>query len=373
MHRMASAASSVFVRRGLLLAILALLAVSAGCDSEGPTEPPSVASREVWIGTYAVGPGLEHGVLAMDVRTAGEDASGLLVLRSRVSTAPYVQLHLSGSAVGDSLVLGPDPAWHPGLAGFRIRAAREGERLSGALRYASYSLEASLDCAGYTVNAIAQPKFFIIRDTTIVGLTAAGADLWTSTPIFNYLVYDTTGVCQHSVPVFYYPDATWISDALTSDGNHLWGQYPVSVQGGAPPDQSVLVEFTPAGQITARHDVLHRIIGLAHDATGLWSLPLGGDTFDRLDPASGAVLESVEVAVPDLTKFTSDGTRFWAVGWFLNLLYEIDRQGQVVKVYDQPSVGRGDSPVGLTFVGENLWLARTNVTDSWLYRTRVEP
>ncbi len=371
--RRAAVASSRVVHRALVLGCL--LAALAGCDKNGPTAPATTetSSRKVWIGTYAAGPGLEHGVLAMDITTSGASASGLLVLRSRVSSALYERLYLRGSARGDSLTLAPDPSLHPGLGGVEIRAARSGDALTGALSFAAYALMASIDCAGYAVNALPAPESFTVPDTTLVGLASVGANLWTSTPDFDYLVFDTAGVCRLRVAVLYYPDAYWISDALTSDGTRLWGQYPVSFGGSEPRNGSVLVEFTPEGQITGRHDVGHRIIGLAHDATGLWSLPLGGDFLRRLDPASGAVLDSVAVAVPDLTKIASDGTRFWGVGWFLNLLYEIDRQGQVVKIYDQPDENQGDGPVGLAFVGEDLWLARTNVTDSWLYRTRVEP
>jgi hypothetical protein len=354
------------------LLLFCLLAAVAGCGHD-PVVAPEVTSRDVWIGVYAAGPGLEHGVIAMDVSRAGADLTGRLVLRSRASTAPYVQLFVRGTARGDSLLLKPDPALNPGLQGFGIRAERNGSHLSGALTYTAYAIQASLDCSAFAVDAIAAPKVFALPDTTVIGLTSVGTELWTGTPDFDYVVFDTTGVRERRVPVLYYPDAHWVSDALTSDGTRLWGQYPVSMAGGTPRDQSVLVEFTPSGVITARRDVTHRIIGLAHDGTALWSLPLGGDHLYRLDTASGAVLDSVEVAVPDLTKFASDGERFWAVGWFLNLLYEIDRQGRVVRIFDQPSAGRGDGPVGLTFVGADLWLARTNVTDSWLYRMLVAP
>ena len=84
-------------------------------------------------------------------------------------------------------------------------------------------------------------------------------------------------------------------------------------------------------------------------------------------------MQSVDLAAPDVTALTSDGTRFWGLAWYLNLLLEIGTDGRVTKVFDLPTVNRGDDPAGLAFAGSDLWLARSNASDSWLYVLQVEP
>jgi len=208
--------------------------------------------------------------------------------------------------------------------------------------------------------------------TTVKGLAFDSEVLWASTPD-DYWRLGLDGVLRDRISVLYNPpDTYWTSDALTSDGNHLWGHLPSTVDSaGVFYNRSRLIEFTRAGVVTQISDVRHRIGGLAHDATGLWSLD--DQTLVHLD-TSGVALERIPIAVPDLVDIESDGLHFWGIGWFVDFLYEIDRQGAVLRVYDLPPDAVAGVPSALAFDGTSLWFARANFSrQSTLFKIQVEP
>jgi hypothetical protein len=107
----------------------------------------------------------------------------------------------------------------------------------------------------------------------------------------------------------------------------------------------------------------HLSHGLAHGGTDLWSLDSPDQTLYRVTEA-GAVVDSVRVASSDLLRLEWDGSRFWSLGWFLTLLWQIAPTGETVAVHRLPT--GLPYPTGLAFDGQHLYCAQSD-----LGRTRI--
>jgi hypothetical protein len=228
--------------------------------------------------------------------------------------------------------------------------------LAGELTYAPTALQAGVAC-----RLLARDSLHVQRSTQIatnvIALGRDGTHIWASTTGDDWLLLNHDATPAGQVVVIYENSAHWTSSAVTFDGARLWGFLPVTIidlEGFH--NRSRLLEFTPQGQIVGDAMLGHRTVGLAWDGTDFWSLDSGRATLYRFD-RSAAILDSLQLEVPDPYHLEFDGTDFWTLGWYVNNLYRIDASGHTLAVYDLPSPPNSGDPTGLVFDGTSMWYA----------------
>jgi hypothetical protein len=350
------------LRWGGWAAGLSLLLGAPGCGDD-PVQPGGEAPdpvREVWIGSYAGQAtfGTETGFLLLDVVRTGVAVEARLIFRRPGETANQVQLAGTGDDQGFSL--GPDPELDYRFT-FGVEASRdEVPGLSGELTFGPRDLSASFQCTPVEVGGLAERATIGVTGP-VTGLAYDGESIWMGTSGQDYQRWSLDGEFLSQVVVLYEDSLHWTSGPLTSDGNHLWGHLPGTIIGnGEARNVSRILEFTKEGEITREFMIEHRTGGLAWDDGDLWSLS-GSDRLIRVD-LDGAVQETVELGLTTLYGLEYRDGRFWTLGWYEEMLYEIDVQGRVVRVYDLPGTA-GTYPSGLVFAGGDLWYARVQITN----------
>jgi hypothetical protein len=309
----------------------------------------------------------------LDITKAGSSATGEVVIRSRDGDSHFWHLYLSGSVRGDEIHfdVDTDRVGYTFSIDFEVTFEEDGT-LTGYFHHPVYDVTADFNCIELAQTDAAVDSFIDIN-AVVLGMAFDGDDTWLSTSGKDYFLLDSTALFVDTVEVFLGLGAHWTSDALTSDSTLLWGHYPVTVSGpGGARNESDVVEFDKNGEIQRTFRVGHRITGLAWSSTGLWSLSTQSDVLYRFD-LQGAVLETVEIGIPDLVDVEFDGTDFWAIGWFMKRLYRINRSGDVLTVFHIPGEQGIIFPSGLAFDGKRFWYSfNTSYLDTRIYWFRAE-
>lgn len=102
-------------------------------------------------------------------------------------------------------------------------------------------------------------------------------------------------------------------------------------------------------------------------SSGSWSLRDGPAALIRFD-ATGAVLDSIPLGIPDAVHLVFDGTHFWTLGWYLRRLYEVDTNGEVLAICDLPSRVPFSFAGGLAVEGIHIWYAEATIGATTLHR-----
>jgi hypothetical protein len=354
------------------LASLAFLL--AGCLND-PLEPiPGPEIREYWYGTYASTASPDSGVIVLDVTRVGEEVRGQLVFDSRTDDAIWSHLYVKGSGGASGYALGLDTDRVDYQFEFSLQASKDAEgKLTATFSHPEIA-QGEIAATRLDVGGVAVESTLNLAES-VHGLAHDGTNLWVSTAGHDHILLDQHSERVRQVAVFVY-GAHWTSDSITSDGQSLWGHLPGSViEAGNSRNVSNIYEFSKTGEILSEFQLGHRTRGLAYAGGELWSLRAGSEGLHRFDD-SGAVLSSVDVALPDLVHLEFDGTHFWSLSWFLNVLYQIDRNGQVLRVYDLPKDEGLLWPTGIAFDGEFFWAAsgmHRFVYSSRVYKLRLTP
>jgi hypothetical protein len=360
--------------RWLWMPVLLGALVPTGCGEDSPAGAPDPGEpvREFWQGTYVSRDQTDHGSFVLDIVRTGLSVTGEVVFRSRVEETPFDHLFVKGTGGEDHLKLDLNHEVVDYPYRFTVDASvtsRTG--LAGTLFYSPSNLTADITCRKIPVGSVTVESEFDIPEA-ILGLAFDGDQIWAST-LSDYVRMNADGAILGRVVVFYGENSRWTSDALTSDGTHLWGHLPRTVidQTGTH-NLSAIIEFTKDGTITKEFEVPHRTSGLAAAGGELWSLPIDSEGFRRFDD-TGSILESVDVFLPDLADLEYDGTCFWSIGWFLNRLYQVDRTGAVVRVYDMPKASGIVFPAAIAHDGANFWYAVGGFdSNSRIYKIHVD-
>jgi hypothetical protein len=359
---------------GIATSALVCGVLVSGCGDESPTGTGGTPEpvREFWQGTYAAGDQSDRGSTVLDIVRTGSDVVGELAFRSRVAADPYDHLFVKGTATASGFQLGPNMDLVDYPFGFSLNATAADSQAAGTFTYAPTGLAADLVLRELPLGSLTV-QWSLSKAEGILGLAFDGTDLWAGT-LTDFLRMDADGADVGRVTVYYRPGARWTSDALTADGTWLWGQYPETVvdQTGSH-NRSVIVKFAEDGTVDDTYEIPVRAAGLAEEGGDLWVLPIESDGFHRFD-ASANDLEDVEVAIPDMVDLDVDGSRFWAIGWFLNVLYEIDRSGTVIRAYTLPRQTGIEFPAGIVTDGSSFWYAAGGFElVTTIYRMRLNP
>lgn len=351
------------------LAALALCSCSDDPVTPGPSPDPVPVPLQ-WIADFTSAGA--HGTLLADVVVRSGAVEGEVVFRE-LETGRQEHLFVRGTHDGSRLHLELDRDRVPYVFDFTLDADVDGAgALSGTMAFSPSALAADLAGRLLERGSVALTAS-VIRPSTVVALAFDGRHVWLSTPGHDYLLLNPDATDAGAVTVFYGSQAHWTSSALTFDGTNLWGFLPVTVIGpGGPHNESKLLEFTATGNIVNEVSLGHRTAGLAYDGTDFRSLDPDSRWIYRFD-RSGAVLDSVDVEVPDAVYLEFDGAGFWTLGWFVQKLYRLDGAGRIREVYDPPDPGGFFGPAGLALDGSALWYGRTDPFDGVSWIARLEP
>jgi len=358
----------------LPMLVVASMLAQLGCEEKSSRPVPVEPYKAVLLGTYADDGQGDWGVIMLDIDSEDETLTGEAVIRSRAHDDPFLHVYLKGSMDGEDMELDLDTDKVPYQYELTILATKgPGDDLAGAISYPAGGLEAEFE-ASVLEQADAQVQDFVDLDISSKGLAFDGEDIWVSTITSDYVIMNLEGVFEDTVVVLLWEEAHWTSDALTSDGTHLWGHLPVTVGGGGVAlNQSEIKEFTKEGMVVDSFRIPHRTTGLASDGEFLWSLKAESDSLFRFD-GEGAIQEGIELPLPDLVDIDYDGAHFWGIGWFMKRLYKIDGAGEVLRVYHLPCEGGNVFPSGIVFDGEHFWYGVNTVyLDSRVYKVAVGP
>src|SRR5512140_736305 len=278
------------------LAVLLVSLALAACGDDSPPRPvtPAAQSADVaglWMGSYHSTTG-DSGTAVLDLKQENATLEGDVVFRRWGSSNNELAGFLKGSVQGDQITIRADGDTLSLPYEFHLEAALpDSNHLEGRFSHSMAGVTADFRLER-------QPRGEISVESS-VGLEYAvsamafnGDSLWLATVEADYLVGKPGSGTLHRVRV-YMPDydAYWVATALASDGNVLWGPYPVN-------DKSDLIQFTRQGVIERRFSISHRTSGLAWDGEALWSLGPKAILY-RLNE-SGEVTDSLETGCPDL-------------------------------------------------------------------------
>ena len=93
------------------------------------------------------------------------------------------------------------------------------------------------------------------------------------------------------------------------------------------------------------------LIGLEWIYGYLWAASSSNSMLYKLDPVSGAVLETISVPGLDTGGLAWDGSAFWITDSGADIIAKVDTSGTVLLTFPAPSSG----PVGLAWDGTYLW------------------
>jgi hypothetical protein len=348
-----------------------LLLAQFGCEEDSSRPDPVEPYQLILLGSYADDEQGDQGVILLDLEFAGAELTGHAVIKSRVNESPLLNVYLKGSSDGDDIQLDLDKEKIPYQYELTITATMgTGHDLTGTFSYPLGDLEAEFQAVTLET-ADAAVDTLVDLDVSTSGLAFDGEDIWVSTVTKDHILMNLDCAFVDTIAVFI-RDAHWTSDALTSDGTHLWGHLPVTVQGGGEVrNESDIQKFTKEGVIIDSFRIPFRATGLAHDGEYLWSLAADSGSLIRFDD-QGTILESIELGLPDLVDIEYDGVYFWGIGWFMKRLYRIDSEGRVLRVYHLPGETGIIFPSAIVFDGEQFWYAfNTSYLDSRIYKMTV--
>jgi hypothetical protein len=229
-------------------------------------------------------------------------------------------------------------------------------QLEGEFSVADVVESAPLSCRPLERRAIQVAASYVLP-YTVSAMAFDGSNLLLSSIEREYVRATPQMVDLGSVRVLYENIGYWTSSALSYDGSSFWGFLPVTVQGpNWSRNESKMIGFDASGQIVSMFYLPHRTDGLAYDGADYWSMDSEGPRLHRYD-ATGAILETLTIDVPDATDLEADATSFWTTGWYLERLYRLDRTGRAIAVYDLPQEGVGYCSA-LALEGPAVWHAQ---------------
>ena len=340
------------MKRASYLVLLAAGLIATGCGDSDPAKPATPQTdRLAWIGTLTGAPQL-NGDIVIDLTQTGSAIQGETVFASDI------HVWFVGSASSDSIFLTPDPSYPAPAGAFSLRARilPNGD-LSGSMAFTAAGISADLSCRALAWRHIEDDVTRVVP-YSVIALAYDESSMWLSTTGDDFVRMSPGGTIVDTVVIYHDPlPAHWTTSAFTYDGALLWGMYPITIMGpGGLTNVADLLAFTASGRAPDSVRVTHRPNGLAHDGARVWSL--------RADPAAlleldvmGGVIDSLHLAIPDAIGLAFDGTHFWTAGWFLQRLYEVDPNGQVVGICDLGDSPSGRLPVGLAAEGSHVWFA----------------
>ncbi len=368
---------ALFARASTLaLACLGALLASSCEDNgpAGPVEPIPPTTQIAWVGQFTSGS--DQGPIVFDLFQTGTTVTGETVFSSPglASIAP-AHLSLWGTLQDGTLQLvRPGPV--PPEVTFTVDASIDPQgNLAGSMALSYPPLQADLVCRplprGKTTIELAVNVPMVVK-----AMVFDGVHLWLSTTgDDDYVRMQTDGSLVDSVPVLLSGGAHWTSDALTYDGDMLWGHLPLTIQDpSGTHNASRIIGFDSHGQVARTFQIEHRTHGLAFDVSRYWSLDGESLRLDAFD-GSGTVQASFKIDVPDPSHLEFDGAHYWTLGWAMRRLYALDADGRAVRIYDLP--GRGFRfHSGIAVEGTHLWYGHANPLQSpsttALYRLRLD-
>jgi len=347
-----------------LLLLLGLLA--AGCSKNHLVGVPAnpTPQKLTWLGTYTGASG--QGDVAIDLVRTGSALTGEMVI------GPGGYLPVSGTVRSDSMFLVINPAYSPtNPADLSLHAQMlTNGNLSGTIALTSRGLDADFSCRVLPRRTIDTDVRHDVRSEA-TAIAYDGSHIWLSTTGVDYWLMDLDGTIVDTVAIFHEPAANWVSSVLMYDGSLLWGVYPITIMNpGGSINVADLLAFDANGRAPDSVRVWHRPHGLARDGAHSWSLRSDPTALLQYD-ATGAVTDSLHVGIPDAEHLVFDGTRFWTIGWFFKVLYEVDASGQVLSVCDLPGTDTGSFPAGLAVEGSHIWYAESPIGGSTLHRMTI--
>lgn len=353
----------------LLIFLLCSALIFTGCDDESTApeqdEPQYETVRYFWQGAYISDDQNDNGSLVIDAVRVGANVTAELVFQSYTIRNLWGHTYMKGTIFGDELSLSLDTdrieyQYESTVMG----TLGQDSELVGTFSYPG--LVADIDCSNHTVDSLAAEMLMHLGGN-IHAIASHKGEIWLSYDYGytnGYLRMDGEGNFTDTTVVYIYSGALFISNKLTSDGTLVWGFLPGSIQdpGGDIINVSHMIGFDEEGSIINEFTIPFRVSGLASTESESWGLHSHTNGLHRYD-ASGAVLDSISVLVPDLTCLDYDGSYFWSQGWFLHRLYKIDKAGTVVAVFDLPEAELYIWPTGLTFDGTHIWISQGSVYD----------
>ena len=305
--------------RVLLASLFATLLI-AGCSRDRPPTAPGPEPSEgdlSWVGTAS------GGDVLVAIHYVGTTITGHLV-----HGGPNVSL-LSGTAVGDSLLLTVSSG---GMLRARVSGTAAGDTLEGTIEITS-GVGAGPLLAHLVPTEPATTLATIAEPFSVYNLAFDGSKLWCAGN--DHIRVSLDGAILDTV-IVYVRDAHWTATNAGWDGTRMWGVYPVTlVYPDHSEDVAELLGYDAQGRTGDSIYVAHRPAGLAWDGTALWSLRRDPPSLLRLD-ATGHVLDSLHVDLPDATKLAWDGSRFWVLSWYLERLCRLGPDGHVEAMYTLP-------------------------------------
>ena len=336
------------MRVTVLLALLSLLV--AGCDKNPVKIAPLLTQKKAWIGSYSGASG--QGDMVLDLVQTGAALAGEITFTSE----PW-HYRVSGVVNPDSVFLTPDPKYssHPSDFSLRAQVLPNGG-LSGVMSIAyGGGLNAALTCRPLARRSVEVDRIHSLP-FEVFGMVYDGSRFWLSTSI-DFIRMNPDGTLADTIKIYHNPPlAHWTSDVVMYDGSLLWGVFGITIIGPTLEVTNVadLLAFTASGRTPDSLRIWHQPLGLAHDGTHSWSLRNHPPALIEFD-GTGAVMDSVHVGIPDAYRLVYDGAHFWTVGWFLERLYEVDVNGEVLAICDLPNSGSGGLPAGLAIEGSHIW------------------
>jgi len=352
----------------------------AGCNENngpaGPVEPTPTTTQVAWVGEFTSG--FVQGPIVFDLVQTGTAVSGETVFSSPglASIAP-AHLFVEGTLQDGTLQLALDLDVVPTQITFTVDAGIDPQgKLSGSLALSDPPLQADVVCRPLP-RGKASIELAVNVPVTVKAMVFDGVHVWLSTTgDDDYVRMQTDGTLVDSVPVLLPGGAHWTSDALTYDGDMLWGHLPLTIQDpSGTHNASRIIGFDSHGQVARTFQIEHRTHGLAFDGSRYWSLDGESLRLYAFD-TTGTVQASVPIEVPDPSHLEFDGEHFWTLGWAMSRLYALDADGRAVRIYDLPVSGfRFHS--GIAVEGAYLWYGQTSPiqrppSSSDLYRLRLD-
>jgi hypothetical protein len=338
----------------------ALLLGILGCSDDPVRQPePQTETREVWMGRFN-GQGV-FGYMILDLRAVGAEVTAQLTFR-RHGDLDARFATLAGTMNDDVISLGFD---YP-VGNHDTFTGQRSSSLTGTFAFTPAGLDVEFECDELEVLPTEVVDRFDV-DHPVMALAHDGENLWLSTTS-NFQRISPEGE-RLAVRVFYLV-GYWTTDAFATDGTRLWGHLPGTlIEGNVSRQVSHLIEFDETGTVNSAVLVEHRTAGLAWDGENLWSLE-DRSRLHRLS-ASGGTLETMDLELVEAHALDYHLGRFWTLGWFARLLFELGPDGRVIRAYDLPTAA-GPYPTGIAFAGDEVWYSHSHIfAGSEVFRLRL--
>lgn len=159
------------------------------------------------------------------------------------------------------------------------------------------------------------------------------------------------------------PDA--FIDHLAWDGRYLWGNDHHDKHRIHRVDLST-------GAVVGGFDVPFRPMGMAWDGEHLWSMEVSSRRVMKLDPATGAIVDTLPAPGGNVCGIGWDGVCLWVSDLTAGKYYQLDpRTGEVVTTLTPPG-GWDKLFTGFTWDGEHAWIDDENPDNPTIFEIDLE-